>query len=366
MIKKILNFYFNIICFYFKKSNTFPKISIIIPFYNDKKFILQTLVSVSKQSYKNFECILVDDCSTDGTRSLVESFILNKTNFKLISHSHNKGLPAARNTGLKEAQGSFVNFLDADDILFVHSLWFRIGKMSSKNSDAIIGVFGGCIYFPEAGVSILSLLKTYIPILQERIVYYPIWNGEYPFVVHSPLLKTSEVKKLGGFDESYTDGAEDYEFWLRCLKNGYYFERCEYFVAGYRQKASSMLKDALLKHSEIFKNLLQNSHKENDITSLRPNTVFHFVEDYRVYQSAYVLQQRILKLAYYHFIRSGEIKSELLGLLDKKLLKIYAELIINNDLRHQALKLLPLKPDAYPSIQSFKLKILEYCNETKN
>ena len=360
MIKKILKFYFNCIYFFFKKSENYPKISIVIAFHNDKKFIQQTLKSVAQQSYKNFECILVDDCSTDGTREIVDRFVSKNSKFKILSHEANKGLSAARNTGLAAAQGAYISFLDADDILFVHSLWFRICKLIEEDAESLIGTFGGCIYFPEEGLGFKDKLKTCFPLLQQRLVYYPIWNGEYPFVVHSPILKTNIVKKLGGFDESYTKGVEDYEFWSRCLKNGYFFERSSYFVCAYRQKQKSMLKDALVDHSQIFKHLLGNAHLNADHKNMKANTIFHFIEDYEFYSEQFVLAQRILKLLYFKFSLSQEIDIKLLNLLDKKVLKTYLDVLFRLDLYGQTSKLLPSSKMKLPSSTEFRAQLISY------
>lgn len=89
------------------------KISVIIPAYNSSKFIKRVVTSVLLQTYENFELVIVDDCSTDNTVELVESFTDNR--IKIVKHQENTGAGVARQSGLKEATGEFIMFIDSDD-----------------------------------------------------------------------------------------------------------------------------------------------------------------------------------------------------------------------------------------------------------
>ena len=88
-------------------------VSIIVPLYNAEKFIWETVQSVINQTYKDFELLLVDDCSTD--RSLVAAEAINDSRVRVIRQERNAGAYAARNRGLSEAKGRYIAFLDADD-----------------------------------------------------------------------------------------------------------------------------------------------------------------------------------------------------------------------------------------------------------
>lgn len=111
------------------------KISIIIPIYNVEPYILECLQSVANQTMQDgLECILVDDCGTDGSVLIVEEFIKNYhgiIQFSLIHHQENAGLSAARNTGIYAAKGEYVYFLDSDDTIVAHTMelmWSFIQK----------------------------------------------------------------------------------------------------------------------------------------------------------------------------------------------------------------------------------------------
>lgn len=96
-------------------------VSIIIPVYNVEAYIIECLKSVTNQTYRgSIECLLIDDCGSDHSMQIAHDFIMNYYGpicFKIISHDYNKGLSAARNTGVKEAFGKYVFFLDSDDTI---------------------------------------------------------------------------------------------------------------------------------------------------------------------------------------------------------------------------------------------------------
>lgn len=91
-----------------------PKLSIIIPAYNVEPFLPKCLDSVLAQNFTDWEAIVVDDGSTDGTGAICDAYAARDSRFKVI-HSPNKGISSARNTGLANARGEFIGFVDSDD-----------------------------------------------------------------------------------------------------------------------------------------------------------------------------------------------------------------------------------------------------------
>jgi len=103
------------------------KFSVVIPLYNKENFIAQTLNSVLAQSFTDFEVLVINDCSTDGSEQVVKTF--EDSRIRLLRHTNNSGLSASRNTGIKNAQANYVAFLDADDLWkpdFLKSINFLI------------------------------------------------------------------------------------------------------------------------------------------------------------------------------------------------------------------------------------------------
>jgi glycosyltransferase involved in cell wall biosynthesis len=93
-------------------------ISIIVPVYNGETYLDRCFSSITRQSYKNIECLFVDDGSKDTSYKKLSEFTMNYSGnitFRIIRHEENKGLSAARNTGILNATGEYLYFLDADD-----------------------------------------------------------------------------------------------------------------------------------------------------------------------------------------------------------------------------------------------------------
>lgn len=109
------------------------KVSVITPTYNSEKYIENTIKSVQSQTYSNWEMIVVDDCSGDGTCKIVENISKSDKRIKLIKQEQNKGAGAARTLGMRNASGKYIAYLDADDIWLPDKLEKQVEFMSNKN-----------------------------------------------------------------------------------------------------------------------------------------------------------------------------------------------------------------------------------------
>lgn len=120
-----------------------PKISIIIPVYNVEPYIEACINSVLSQTYRGpLECILVDDCSQDKSLTIAESIInvyTGSIKFKVIRQNMNRGLSVARNTGLDQASGKFVFFLDSDDEITPQCIELLSNEVINEKCDVVIG-----------------------------------------------------------------------------------------------------------------------------------------------------------------------------------------------------------------------------------
>lgn len=110
-------------------------VSIITPSYNAEKLIGRTIESVLAQSYQNWEMIVVDDCSKDGTREVVKAYAEQDPRIRLLSLDKNNGAPAApRNMGVREAKGEWIALLDADDIWHPRKLELQLEVLQTTGS----------------------------------------------------------------------------------------------------------------------------------------------------------------------------------------------------------------------------------------
>lgn len=97
-------------------------VSVIINVYNCKEYLPYSLESVRQQTYKNLEVILVDDASTDGSGEFCDEFCKQDERFRVIHHEKNTGVSGPRNTGLREAKGDYIYFMDSDDYIHVEAI----------------------------------------------------------------------------------------------------------------------------------------------------------------------------------------------------------------------------------------------------
>lgn len=114
-----------------------PLISVIICAYNVDKYIEKCIRSVINQSYRNLEIICVDDFSTDKTNDILHKYKLIDSRFKVISHTSNRGLSEARNSGIKHAKGDFISFIDGDDEIKLDTFEKLIPHFADKTIDVV-------------------------------------------------------------------------------------------------------------------------------------------------------------------------------------------------------------------------------------
>lgn len=120
------------------------KISIIIPIYNVAPYIEKCLLSVIKQTYKNIEIILIDDCGNDNSMDIVKHYYeeyKSSLEIKLLFHTNNLGLSAARNTGIRNSSGDYVYFLDSDDTITNDCIESLVTPLMREKVDFVFGDF---------------------------------------------------------------------------------------------------------------------------------------------------------------------------------------------------------------------------------
>jgi glycosyltransferase involved in cell wall biosynthesis/SAM-dependent methyltransferase len=117
-----------------------PKVSVIIPFYGVEPYIEDCIQSVLQQDYPNIEAIFIDDQSKDGSRMIVEQYATKDDRIRLVTHDQNQGLGPARNTGVNNADGEFLLFLDSDDYFSTkHAISTLVREARSTGCPVVIG-----------------------------------------------------------------------------------------------------------------------------------------------------------------------------------------------------------------------------------
>ncbi|MEM7085948.1 MAG: glycosyltransferase family 2 protein [Bacteroidota bacterium] len=136
--------------------NTTPLVSIITPLFNAENYIAQTVQCVQKQSYSNWEHIIVNDASKDTSEEIVKSIAEKDPRVQLISLSENKGAAYARNHATELAQGDYIAFLDSDDLWHPEKLTKQIGFMLTHNCEVS---YTSYLHINEAGKSLRKRVK---------------------------------------------------------------------------------------------------------------------------------------------------------------------------------------------------------------
>ena len=154
------------------KYENFGLISIIMAAYNAEKTIGHSISSVLDQTYPNFELLVVNDCSTDGTEKLVESFAAKDSRVRLISNEKNSGVSYTRKHGLEEAKGEWIAILDSDDAWAPEKLEKQIALQEKTNADLL---FTGSTFVDADGQPISWYLAapaevTYRRLLKQNIL----------------------------------------------------------------------------------------------------------------------------------------------------------------------------------------------------
>ncbi len=180
-------------------------VSAVIPTYNYAHFLCAAIDSVLAQTYKNIEVIVVDDGSSDNTSEVVKKYEGKIT----YIYQKNQGLSAARNTGIRAAHGTYVAFLDADDIWLVDKITEQMRLFESGNN---VGAVSCRFYEVDESLRVLgeSRHKDYPPAeLKKRLMAKNVVSGGSSVVV-----KKACFDAVGLFDESLRS-AEDWDMWLR-------------------------------------------------------------------------------------------------------------------------------------------------------
>lgn len=232
----------------FKKST--PKISVIITCYNYGEFIDEAIQSVEQQSFKDYEIIIIDDCSTDEFTKARMCDIPKQYPHKVIALKKNVGVAKARNIAIEQARGEYIICLDSDDIL-VHTCLKKMYNIIKLGEYDIVGSFYKKIGADTFNVKTIDKFDKYKICIDNQI---PI----------SSLFKKKDWKEIGGFRENMEEGREDYDFWLGLIQNGSdLFIINEYLLSARSHQKRNSRDDLFHKDKDIVTAVNQRMVKNN-------------------------------------------------------------------------------------------------------
>ena len=166
-------------------ASTGIELSVVVPAYNGEKFILECLESVRAQGIDDYECIVVDDGSTDNTGKICDGYAKKNPQFKVI-HQKNAGVSTARNKGIENARGEFITFVDADDLVALGAYKKALQRIKEENCDMYC--FGIADYRGTSNVSLYGFNEEEF---QDMFIKYPVYMNH----VCNKIFKTELLKK---------------------------------------------------------------------------------------------------------------------------------------------------------------------------
>lgn len=203
-------------------------VSIIVPNYNYGHLIVETLESVKAQSYSKFECIIVDDGSTDNSVEVITNWIKDDQRFLLLQKT-NGGLPSTRNEGMKIAKGEWFAFLDADDIWLPNKISNQLTILDTEKGYV---AYGNTQFFrgnKDLGQQIYD---------STSIDAYTLLGGN-PIIASSIMIHRTVFEKVGFFVNDLRS-SEDLDYLFRIALNGYKFSCSTSIDVRMRKHDSSM------------------------------------------------------------------------------------------------------------------------------
>ena len=216
------------------------KVSVVVPVYNVEKYVGKCLESILHQTMQDFEVIVVDDCSPDGSMTVVKSYADKDPRFRIVTHEVNRGLMQARKSGYSVAEGEYLMFLDSDDYLPSDAMEAMYAEALRTSADVVSGEL--ILFYPETGKEVrrTSCLKYGSDAVS---VYKSLLLSEYHHNLCGKLFKTSilqsfEYKTL----EHFTNGEDGYLFYqvVEHVKKVVHMEKPVYYYLQNMQSSSKV------------------------------------------------------------------------------------------------------------------------------
>ncbi len=222
-----------------------PKVSIIIPCYNQGKYVAEAINSALRQTFKDIEIVCVNDGSTDNSVEIIKSFENKYKNFIFLNNKENRGVIYSRNFAIKNCNGTYILPLDADDIIEPTYVEKAV-KILDNNSNI------GIVYCKAKIFGNYDKYWNLKPFNKSDILYENC-------IFCSALFRKSDFLKIGGYNNNMKYGCEDYDLWLSFIEQGLEVFQINEILFSYRQYDETSRTTISLKNKkEIWNNLIKN------------------------------------------------------------------------------------------------------------
>jgi len=331
------------------------KVSAIIPVYGAEKYIAATVQSVLDQTHKNFEVLIIDDASPDRSIEICQQF--TDPRIKIIRQK-NRGLPGARNTGIRNAQGDYLALLDADDIWLPEKLEKHVEHL--ENSPSVGVSFSRSAFIDEAGnpLGIYQMPKLTGLTPGYVLCRNPISNGSTPVIRREVFEAIRFQDNLYGtvedfyFDDNFIH-QEDIECWIRiAIQTDWQIEGIPEALTLYRVNSGGM-SAKLLKNIEYWERMIEKTR------TYGPEVVAKWENPARAYQLRYLARRAVT-------LKDSSVAIQLLHRALATHWRILLEEPRRTLLTLSAAYLLRLLPEPfYYQLESLALKMTEFTQRRR-
>lgn len=208
---------------------TVPIVTVLMAVYNGEKCLKHTIESILNQTFKHFEFLIIDDCSTDRTIEVVKSY--KDERIIIYKNENNIGQTKSLNRGLKLARGKYLARIDADDVSLPMRLERQVKYIEDNTKIILVGTAG--FYYDDSGkvISIANMPDSMSAM--KAMIFFAS-----PILHVSVLMRREKICQLGGYNESY-DILADYELWSRLIQNNFQMVNIKEVLVGYRISPNS-------------------------------------------------------------------------------------------------------------------------------
>ena len=243
------------------ETNRDGLVSIIVPVYNVEKYIVETMSCVRSQTYQEWELLLVEDGSSDGTVEVIANYVeqTKDARIKLLKQPTNMGAARARNRGLTEAQGRYIAYLDADDLWVPEKLEKELSFMQEKQAAF---AFTGYEFADENGEGSGKVVR-----VPETLSYREALKNTTIFTT-TVMFDTAKIPK--DMLEMPIIKSEDTALWWKVLRNGYTAYGLDENLVKYRRAGKSLSSNKLEALRRIW-----NLYRRAEHLSV-PSSIYHF------------------------------------------------------------------------------------------
>jgi len=237
-------------------------VSVIVPFYNNFDTLPQALDSIVAQTYRPLEIILIDDSSDDDGHAFAKAYSTQHTtpqlSFKILENSQNSGAGISRNKGVTAATGTYIAFLDADDLWKPHKLSTQIDAMTSQNATVCYGAYEIFKDTPDKPIAIQKVFK--------KLTHYKLHKANYL----GNLTGIYNASVLGKIPIPALRKRQDWAMWLNALKKSEYAIGIQEPLASYRlgNGISSNKLDLIKYNYVVYRNILMRCEPFLTISAL--------------------------------------------------------------------------------------------------